>query len=171
MTTTARGNDLQWAELGEEPSASSARAKNSTSDGRRAHLAETAVGTSLPSSRAMPASILDSPGNQTPSSAAQSIPPTGGNRLRQQVVGRVGGEGRLGASFLHKPPSGREALPWLRLSKGPGVPRLPKLMLFPLPFPPASGKDHSIKSICLTHCLGPETQIQSWRVLQDPETG
>lgn len=91
MTNAARRNDLQQAEMGEELSASSARRKNATSDGRQAHLAERAFGTSLPSSRTMPASILDSPRNQTSSSAMQSIPPTGGNLLRQQSVGRVGG--------------------------------------------------------------------------------
>lgn len=97
---------------------SSARGKNTTSDGRRVHLAEREVGASLPSSRTMPAWILDSPRNQTPPSAAQSTPPTGGNRLWQQAVGRAGGEGRSGAGFRREPPSGREALPWLRLSKG-----------------------------------------------------
>lgn len=63
MTNAARGNASERAEPGEEPSASSARGENTTSDGRRVHLAETEVGTSLTSSRTMPAWILDSPKN------------------------------------------------------------------------------------------------------------
>lgn len=163
MANAARGNDSQQAELGEEPSASSVRGKNSARDGRRAHWAETAAGTSLPSSRTMPASISDSPRDQTASSVAQSIPPTGGNRLQQWTVGRAAGEGRLGASFLCEPPSGREALPRLRLSKGClswHVQTSQTDIILP------SFSPHlSVKPICLTDCLGPEVQIQSLRVL------
>lgn len=75
--------DSQRAELGQKPSASSVRGKNSTCDGQRVHLAEAEVGTSLSSSGTLPVCFGES---QTPSSTEQSILPTGGNDLWQQVV-------------------------------------------------------------------------------------
>lgn len=167
MRNTARRNDSQWAEPGEDPSVRSVRGKNATSDEVRAHLAEAVVGTSLPSSRTVPALILGSHTNQTPSSVVQSIPPTGGNGPRQQVVGRMGGEGKLGASFLHKLPSSSEALPCLRLPKGCSFwcVQASQMDVIVPSFSPSSDKDHSVKPICLTHYLEPEAQIQSLGVL------
>lgn len=130
-------------------------------------FSRTVVETSLASSRTMPALILDGPRNQTPSSAVQSIPPTGGNPLRQRAVGRAGGEARLGSCFLWKPPSGSEALPWLRLPKGcsPWCVQASRMDVIVPSLYPSSDKGLSVKPICLTQCLGSEGLIRSLRVL------
>lgn len=167
MIKAARGNDSQQAEPGEEQSASSLRGKNTTSNGHRACLSETEVGSSLPSSRTMRASILDNPRNQTASSAAQSIPPTGGNTLWQEALGKECEEGRLAYSFLHELPRGRKALPWLWFPKGcwPWCVQTSQTDVIVPSLFSSSHKHLFVKPLCLSDCLGPEAQTQPPRLL------
>lgn len=78
-------------------------------------------------------------------------------------MGRAAGEGRSGASFLREHPSGREALPRLRLSKGCLSWHVQTSQTDVIV--PSFSPHLSVKPICLTYCLGPEVQIQSLRVL------